>query len=196
MSRADVTRAWRRCQRWGQTPLWKAAKSGDGKIIQLLLQNGADVNAAAGGGRSRKAATERQQQIVHVLVENGDVNAPSPYSMFLEDDRFNDGDTPLLTASERGHGRAVQLLLRNGADVNAANEKSQTPLSKEGMSKLWVCYLSMVLISMPVTKSIGHHCGELLIKRVIHHSIEILKESTSQLCKCYSRLALTQIFFQ
>jgi ankyrin repeat protein len=39
------------------------------------------------------------------------------------------GDSLLMLAAYHGHEDAVQLILHHGADVNAANDRGQTPLA-------------------------------------------------------------------
>ncbi len=46
------------------------------------------------------------------------------------DARDCDGDTALMLAAERGHIELVKVLLKNGADVNAANLNGETALMR------------------------------------------------------------------
>ena len=57
-------------------------------------------------------------EVVKVLVEKGaDINKA-----------MNDGFTPLLMASLKGHVEVVGVLVENGADINKANNDGYTPL--------------------------------------------------------------------
>lgn len=90
-------------------------------IIKLLVENGADVNAAPKDGFTPliKTAYYGHFDIAKLLVENGaNVNAASKW----------DGFTPLTNAAYNGHFDVVKLLLENGANVNAATEDGFTPL--------------------------------------------------------------------
>src|ERR1700744_5067031 len=40
----------------------------------------------------------------------------------------SDGDTPLMLAAAQGHAGVVAVLLRNGADVDAHNDRGETAL--------------------------------------------------------------------
>ncbi|KAJ7291254.1 ankyrin repeat-containing domain protein, partial [Mycena rebaudengoi] len=119
-----------------------ASKAGNTEVVQLLLEHGADVNAAdeqsgsaleaaaswdgspdpmhprASEDEKRRkmaeVATRRLMQ-VRLLLDNGaDVHGR------------NHG--ALREAAKRGHTEVVQLLLENGADVNAADEHTGSAL--------------------------------------------------------------------
>ena len=81
------------------------------EIVQLLLDNGADVNVDDDGVTALwNASAAGHFEIVQLLLDNGaDVNANG--------DRY-DCITALIAASKEGHLEIVQLLLDNGADVN------------------------------------------------------------------------------
>ncbi|EXJ82734.1 hypothetical protein A1O3_06549 [Capronia epimyces CBS 606.96] len=97
----------------GRTALIYACAFGHTKIVQILLDNGADVNAQGEDGISLQAASAYgHEEIVQILVDNGaDVNAQGGY--------FKNA---LQAASAEGHERIVQILLDNGAEVNAQGE--------------------------------------------------------------------------
>ena len=80
-------------------------------MVELLLRNGADVNAQGGlfDGALQAASYAGNEKLVKLLLENGaDVNA--------YDELFG---SALQRASSRGYKEVVELLLRNGADINA-----------------------------------------------------------------------------
>ncbi|KAJ5547283.1 hypothetical protein N7494_004868 [Penicillium frequentans] len=87
-----------------------ASRNGYGKVVQLLLEKGAKVNAQGGKwGNALQAASSRgHDKIVQLLLENGaKVNAQGGYY-----------GNALQAASLEGHDNIVQLLLENGAEVN------------------------------------------------------------------------------
>ncbi|CAB0037015.1 unnamed protein product [Trichogramma brassicae] len=99
------------------------------RIIQLLLNHGADPNLANKNGSTP----------LHVICENRSYGAYSVFSMLLESiDEFQQtmlidakdkwGDTPLLLATSKRNAEMVASLLRRGADPNLANEDGKTLL--------------------------------------------------------------------
>ena len=93
-------------------PMILAAKRGHLEVVQLLLEAGADQNAA---GKNRAtallaAAQSGHSEVVQLLLQAGaDKNAAT-----------QGGETALMAASESDHLAVVQLLLEAGADRNAA----------------------------------------------------------------------------
>ena len=106
------------------------------KTFNLLIKYGADVNAKDKEGNTPLYLKRNSKHIVKLLIENGaDVNAKN-----------NEGNTPLyfLKLSEHRNpspkhiedkenfdfywNGSAKLLIDNGADVNARNNKGETPL--------------------------------------------------------------------
>jgi ankyrin repeat protein len=110
------------------TELYEACGDEDIKRVELLLQNGADINAKYKYGSCTPlhvACLYKNTDLVELLLSyytgystNADVNA-----------RDNGGSTPLHYACGFGYNKKiVELLIQNGADVNAINYSNRTPL--------------------------------------------------------------------
>ena len=93
---------------------------GDTDIVTLLIQEGADVNAADGYGETplMSSVKEKREDIAQILIQAGaDVNA-----------KDNGGSSALMTAIIYNHEDMVQMLIEAGADVNAKDNEGRTVL--------------------------------------------------------------------
>ena len=93
-------------------PLYYASSVGLYKLVRILLNKGADVNAPGGlyHNALQAASAGGYSRVVSELLENGaDINASGR----------NFGNA-LQAASLKGHDHVVQMLLEKGADVNAS----------------------------------------------------------------------------
>ncbi|KAH0367140.1 hypothetical protein KCU65_g4796, partial [Aureobasidium melanogenum] len=97
----------------GRTPLHVYSSAGNSKIVQMLLQRGADINETGDLGNAlQTASTEGHDKIVHMLLKSGaDVN-----------NQNGERGSPLQIACEQGYTRIVQMLLEHNADVNSQSE--------------------------------------------------------------------------
>jgi ankyrin repeat protein len=89
-----------------------ASYYGHAKIVHILLEKGANVNAAGGkyGSPLQEAAAQGHIEIIGTLLEKGaNVNAAGGVH-----------GSALQLAAARGHIEIVGTLLENGADVNTA----------------------------------------------------------------------------
>ncbi|HEX8772262.1 MAG TPA: ankyrin repeat domain-containing protein [Pyrinomonadaceae bacterium] len=107
----------------GFTPLGLASFFCQGAVASLLIERGADVNAASRNAQRvaplHSAVSRRQTMIAEALLAHGaNVNA-----------RQESGVTPLHQAAHNGQAEMVRLLLAHGADVQARMDDGQTPLS-------------------------------------------------------------------
>ena len=135
------------------TPLMKAASNGSLKLVQFLLNEGAEVNKANNFEDTplHFAACKGHKDAVKVLLERGaqpdwenrmHVTPLYLASLKCHKDVVNfllergadpnkatkEGYTPLHAASSRRHKDVVKLLLEKGADPNKANKGGNTPL--------------------------------------------------------------------
>jgi len=102
------------------TPLHRAADRGETKIAELLLANGADINAsdAMGARPLHWAADEDRKDVVELLLAKG---------VEIET-RDDDGHTALHHAAAKGACEVAKFLLAHEADVNAKGDTKKTPL--------------------------------------------------------------------
>lgn len=97
-----------------------ACQSGDTRIVELLLDYGADISSSNSLGMSTLfiAAKGGRLPVVKLLLERGaDV-----------DEGDQDGYTPLMMAARIGHCGIVNLLISHGANLESSDEDSCTVL--------------------------------------------------------------------
>ena len=104
----------------GNLPLHIAAGIGDTAITEMLIEKGADVNAANNeGDRPLHLASEAGHlTTVQCLLDHGAELGSSGWG----------GGSPLHAAAEGGDGGVVQALVGRGLDVCGVNDKKETPL--------------------------------------------------------------------
>ena len=92
----------------GQSALWRATSGGSTEIVQILLDNKADVNLAAKKGASPLfiASAAGHLDIVKCLIDH----------KAAVDQAMNDGSTPFLAACFEGHLQTLKILIQHGAD--------------------------------------------------------------------------------
>jgi len=97
--------------------LW-AAPLGYPGVVELLLQNNADVNAKNNDALTWAVESGRKETVKLLLQYNADINTKGRYGL-----------TALLMAIQQGKQGIVELLLQNNADVNAKSDyDGSTPL--------------------------------------------------------------------
>ena len=106
----------------GFTPLGFAVFFAQPRIVETLLNTGADVNLPSRESMKvtplASAAAAKQTEIARLLIAHGaNVNA-----------RAASGHIPLHEAAGNGNVELVKLLIENGADLNARTDDGKTPL--------------------------------------------------------------------
>ena len=106
------------------TDLHEAAEAGDIKRVQLLIKEGADINAISYEKHLTPlhvALRGGHEKVAMFLIQKGaNVNAVS----------YEKNLTPLHEAARGGHEKVAMFLIQKGADVNARDRYGQTPLRK------------------------------------------------------------------
>jgi cytohesin len=103
----------------GKTPLHYAVVNARPDMVEWLLAEGADPNAADHTGLTPlhvAAALNRRPEARLLIVNGADLAARDVY-----------GDTPLHSAALHGSARVLNDLLRAGADATAANDRGLNP---------------------------------------------------------------------
>lgn len=116
--------------RRSETPLMNASKRLDIQMVQLLLEQGADITAkdkdkatalgyAVGSSINKSEAQTERLRLFSILLEEGD-NVDTRNVFWQE--------TPLTAVAGQGDTKAFELFLKAGADVNATSRYGKTPL--------------------------------------------------------------------
>jgi ankyrin repeat protein len=94
------------------------------KLVQLLIENGADVNIASASDQAGG------QTPLHMSVAVGNIPLTKLFLAKGADINARDktGATPLHEAARRGHKEIVELLIEKDAEINAKDDNGMTPL--------------------------------------------------------------------
>ena len=107
----------------GETALYAAVSKGDEKLVELLLNYGADARAKPPGGEPAlyKATSKGSTKIVRMLLEcdHIDVDATPP-----------GGSPSLYRAYEKGFSQIMELLLKKGSNPNLKPPGGATAMYK------------------------------------------------------------------
>ena len=144
----------------GAPPIVYAITEGNESIVQLLLQNYADINTRTSNGALplHLACLMKLPQLVGLLISHqADINAPdengtSALHLAVEEEDFesveqllnagaailargSDHRTPLHLSSQRGDLKVVKLIMATGIDIDMVDDFGYSPLllaSQEG----------------------------------------------------------------
>lgn len=106
--------------RFGASPLSRAAEAGQDAVVKLLLEAKADINARAVSGSTPlllAAQTGRAATVRLLLAHGADPNLPG-----------HSGLRPLAAAAFSGEADMIDALLGAGADANAIDESGKAAI--------------------------------------------------------------------
>lgn len=102
--------------------MYKYAEIADPTLLQILFQNGLDVDMQDFGGRtllSFACKFGNSSFVAFLLEQEADPSIPQ-----------DSGETPLMVAAARGHLSCMKLLIEHGADPNYSSPDGRTALSE------------------------------------------------------------------
>jgi ankyrin repeat protein len=126
--------------KFGRTPLIIAASEDSGMpVVRMLVEKGADVNAADHGPPST-AGTVGRPNITPLLAAASSSNPDMVRYLITKGARVDVkdavGQTALMNAAAFGSIEVIKLLLARGADVNAVSDVEAFPKVKTGTIQL------------------------------------------------------------
>ncbi|CAB0030052.1 unnamed protein product [Trichogramma brassicae] len=165
--------------RWGDTPLHLALRNNRKRITKWLLRRGADPNAPNERGQTPlHAMTQprpRDDRLVKMFFR---VSRGSELRIDAQDD---EGSAPLHLAVRRGHARALELLLRRGADPNVIDARGATPLhrvceDRHELAELFfaLCDLAREPAQINVRDNEGNAPLHLALRKASRETMELL----------------------
>ena len=148
----------------GQTALLAVARTGNVKAAQLLLNEGATVDAREKwGGQTALmwASARRHPEMMQLLISKGaDVNARSidrNYQRHVTAEGRpksldSGGLTPLLYAARENCMACVEVLLKNGADIDLPDPDGVSPLLVAIMNANWDLARQLIMAGADVNQ--------------------------------------------
>jgi ankyrin repeat protein len=107
----------------GRTPLLIASSNGNAEIVQILIENGADVNARLKNTLTPYGFTTPLWAAANYKGDVQTIRELLSAGAFIET-RDMDGETPLMAAARRGDVEVVKTFVAAGAQVNATHSQN------------------------------------------------------------------------
>merc|ERR1711974_497672 len=112
-----------------------AASAGHNQLVEMLLANGANVNATTSQGRSALlySASKGRDELTARLIDAGPGHTGVVRLLLAADKTIVDcqdkyGNTALHYACEEERNEVARLLISHGANREVANHEEKTPL--------------------------------------------------------------------
>jgi ankyrin repeat protein len=178
----------------GQPPLSLALAAGHGKVVEVLLKNGADHTYTDRSGNT----------LLHVVAGKGNYDALKVFLKSVKLPEINhqnkDGDTALMTPASRGYSIIVECLLQHNADPNIRNKVGRTPIMaaarkghKEVIKVLLKHGADILLTSyhdysgMPTALKEAMDCGSADVSAFVTLHCNLATERVERLFTCKTR---------
>jgi len=122
------------------TPLIVACRYSKEKLVECLIEHGANVNEVMKDGNTALTVScsyneeNKNENIIKYLIDHGaDVNKKGNQYMAINGEKYSDGKykigvTPLIIACKYGYEMVKKYLVNHGANVNEAMEDGNTAL--------------------------------------------------------------------
>ena len=112
---------------FGRTALHAAITESNLELVKLMVERGADIYRQDKNGRDcfAQAADENEVDIFQYFLTTFKSEGSVTQHLLAQD---LDGDTPLHRSAFQGHHEMVEILLNNGVDAMARNNRGNLPL--------------------------------------------------------------------
>ncbi|CUF10436.1 Hypothetical protein, putative [Bodo saltans] len=160
----------------GEYPIHKAVKAKSVKMVEMLIEAGANINQA-----SEEVGSMRGYTAAHYAARNGDVDSILLLAKKKADFSREAADHwhPVHCAAFSGKRLALLALLDNGADVNAKNQHGHTPLvyavnhGRTGDVRELISRGASLEVSDPNGDSLLHHCFHYQMSKLFEGEYEM-----------------------
>jgi hypothetical protein len=160
----------------GEYPIHKAVKAKSVKMVEMLIDAGANINQA-----SEEVGSMRGYTAAHYAARNGDVDSILLLAKKHADFSREAADHwhPVHCAAFSGKRLALLALLDNGADVNAKNQHGHTPIvyavnhGRTGDVRELISRGASLEVSDPNGDSLLHHCFHYQMSKLFEGEYEM-----------------------
>lgn len=134
------------------TDLGEAAAFNLVSVVEVMLNEGLDVNAVDGDGDTPllTACMHRRYDTAKFLIEHGAATGIEAH----------DGNVALSTAAAFGLTKIVELLIREGVQVNPRNKQGKTPLDRAYEFGYTDCVQKLLEYGAKVNVTVRDHAGQ------------------------------------